>query len=124
MLRTLVETSAAPAAACCAFWAMPRVAAPCSSTAAAIDVVTSLIAVTRLPILSMAPAAPCVASCTSRTWPVMSSVALAVWVASDFTSEATTAKPLPASPARAASIVALSASKLVWLAISLMSDTT
>ena len=34
---------------------------------------------------------------------------------SDFTSEATTAKPLPASPARAASIVALSASRLLWL---------
>ena len=31
------------------------------------------------------------------------------------TSEATTAKPLPASPARAASIVAFSASRLVWL---------
>src|SRR4026207_1932821 len=45
-------------------------------------------------------------------WAV-SSVALAVCTASDFTSEATTAKPRPASPARAASMVALSASKLV-----------
>jgi len=45
-------------------------------------------------------------------------VALLVWVASVFTSEATTAKPFPASPARAASIVALSASRLVWLAMS------
>ena len=43
----------------------------------------------------------------------ISSVALAVWLASALTSEATTAKPLPASPARAASIVALSASRLV-----------
>jgi hypothetical protein len=42
-------------------------------------------------------------------------VAFAVWLASDLTSLATTAKPLPASPARAASIVALSASRLVWL---------
>jgi hypothetical protein len=40
------------------------------------------------------------------------------------TSLATTAKPLPASPARAASIVALSASKLVWLAMPLISVTT
>ncbi|MNL34723.1 hypothetical protein D3C87_1567090 [compost metagenome] len=34
------------------------------------------------------------------------------------TSEATTAKPLPASPARAASTAALSASRLVWKAMS------
>ena len=54
----------------------------------------------------------------------MSSVAFAVWLASDFTSEATTAKPLPASPARAASMVAFSASRLVWPAMSLMSLTT
>jgi len=39
---------------------------------------------------------------------------------SDLTSEATTAKPRPASPARAASMVALSAKRLVWLAISLI----
>jgi len=38
--------------------------------------------------------------------------------ASDRTSEATTAKPLPASPARAASIPAFKASRLVWKAIS------
>src|SRR3954447_14189730 len=42
---------------------------------------------------------------------------LAVWVASPLTSDATTAKPRPASPARAASMVAFSASRLVWLAI-------
>ena len=48
----------------------------------------------------------------------LSSVAFAVWFASDFTSEATTAKPLPASPARAASMVAFSASRLVCSAIS------
>jgi hypothetical protein len=47
----------------------------------------------------------------------MSSVALAVSLASSFTSLATTAKPLPASPARAASIVALRANKLVCSAI-------
>ena len=51
------------------------------------------------------------------TCPAISSVAFAVWLARALTSEATTAKPLPASPARAASMVALSASRLVWLAI-------
>ena len=40
------------------------------------------------------------------------------------TSLATTAKPLPASPARAASMVALSARRLVWDAISLIRLTT
>ena len=38
--------------------------------------------------------------------------------------DATTAKPRPASPARAASMVALSASKLVWPAMVLISSTT
>jgi len=37
---------------------------------------------------------------------------------------ATTAKPLPASPARADSIVALRARRLVWLAIAWISWTT
>ena len=50
----------------------------------------------------------------------MSSVASAVSLASSLTSLATTAKPLPASPARAASIVALSASRLVCSAIEVM----
>ncbi len=44
-------------------------------------------------------------------------MALAVCSANAFTSEATTAKPLPAAPARAASIVALSASRLVCAAM-------
>jgi hypothetical protein len=47
----------------------------------------------------------------------ISSVGFAVWPASDFTSAATTAKPLPDSPARAASMVALSAKRLVCPAI-------
>jgi hypothetical protein len=51
----------------------------------------------------------------------ISSVALAVWLASDLTSEATTAKPRPASPARAASMVAFSASRLVCSAIAVIS---
>ena len=40
------------------------------------------------------------------------------------TSFATTAKPLPASPALAASIVAFSASRFVWSAMSLITSTT
>ena len=58
-----------------------------------------------------------VALCTIAIWPVISSVALPVWLASDLTSPATTAKPLPASPARAASMVAFNASMLVLRAI-------
>ena len=56
-------------------------------------------------------------------WPI-SPVALAVCSASALTSEATTAKPRPASPARAASMVALSASRLVCPAMVLISSTT
>ena len=54
----------------------------------------------------------------------MSSVALAVCLASSLTSLATTANPLPASPARAASIVAFSASRFVCWAIDVMTFTT
>jgi hypothetical protein len=46
-------------------------------------------------------------------WVETSRVAWAVWIASCFTSAATTPKPRPASPARAASMAALSASRLV-----------
>jgi len=49
--------------------------------------------------------------------PLMSSVAAAVCLASSLTSLATTAKPLPASPARAASMVAFKASKFVCCAM-------
>ena len=57
-------------------------------------------------------------------WLEISSVALAVWPARLLTSCATTAKPRPASPARAASMVALSASRLVCSAIEVISFTT
>ena len=73
---------------------------------------------------SIACAASAVADWIEPIWAAISSVARAVCAASDFTSEATTAKPRPASPARAASMVALSASRLVWPAIAWISPTT
>ena len=54
----------------------------------------------------------------------MSSVAFAVSCASSLTSLATTAKPLPASPARAASIVAFRASRFVCSAMQVITFTT
>ena len=66
-----------------------------------------------LVIASLESTADLVAPWISATWVEISSVALAVWLANDLTSDATTAKPLPASPARAASMVAFNASKWV-----------
>ncbi|CPL17418.1 Uncharacterised protein [Bordetella pertussis] len=53
-------------------------------------------------------------------------ISLAAWAlrcASERTSPATTAKPLPCSPARAASTAAFSARMLVWNAIPSITDT-
>ena len=54
---------------------------------------------------------------------VMLVVALLVWVARSEISDATTAKPFPASPARAASMLAFNASRLVWDVTPLISST-
>src|SRR5262249_50843299 len=96
------------------------VVAVCSSTALAMVFCRSLIWLMILPIWPMASTAPLVSVwIASIFWP-MSSVVLAVCLASSLTSLATTAKPLPASPARAASMVAFRASKFVCWAILVM----
>ena len=65
-----------------------------------------------------------VAFCTSPICAAIWAVAPEVWSASDFTSAATTAKPLPASPAWAASIVAFRARRLVCMAMPLIISAT
>ena len=80
----------------------------------------SLIWLMILPIWPIASTASRVSAWIASILRLMSSVALAVCLASSLTSLATTAKPLPASPARAASMVAFSASRLVCWAIEVM----
>jgi len=123
-LTILVETSEVPRAASVTLRAISWVVAPCSSMAAAMPAAISLTEPMVPAMAWMAVMASPVAAWMAVIWPAISSVAFEVWVASCLTSEATTAKPLPASPARAASMVALSARRLVWPAISLMSLTT
>jgi hypothetical protein len=100
------------------------VVAVCSSTAAAMVPCESLIRAMMCAISPIARTAPSVSPWIASTRAVMSCVALAVSCASSLTSLATTANPLPASPARAASMVALSASRFVCSAIAVMVLTT
>ena len=88
--------------------------------AAELSLTAEMVAVMSWMAVTACPVAPW----TEAIWLAISSVALAVWLARFLTSDATMAKPLPASPARAASIVAFSASRLVWLAMSLIRLTT
>ena len=121
MLPAIVVT---PWAAVCMLPDISRVTADCSSTAAAMAPDTSSserIVPWMEPMASTASrAAACVAEICSRIW----SVALAVCSANAFTSEATTAKPFPAMPARAASMVAFKAKRLVCAAMPWISVTT
>ncbi|MNN39148.1 hypothetical protein D3C81_1531760 [compost metagenome] len=87
--------SSAPSAA----WAWLAVASACSTWA-------------RMPSTDCRAA---VCSPAISVW--ISAVAPAVRCASERTSSATTAKPRPISPARAASMAAFKASRLVWSAI-------
>ena len=100
------------------------VAVPCCSTAEEIEVVISLMRSIVSPIALIASTDSPVARCMLTIWELISSVAFAVWPARFLTSCATTANPRPASPARAASMVALSASRLVCSAIDVISFTT
>ncbi len=59
-----------------------------------------------------------VSSCIMATFSAISPVAFDVFSASLRTSSATTANPLPCSPARAASMAAFSARRFVWSAMS------
>jgi len=96
----------------------------CCSTAAEIEPAMPLMRSMVWLIALMAATDSSVASCMLSIWLEISSVALAVWPASVLTSWATTAKPRPASPARAASMVAFSANRLVCSAIEVISLTT
>ncbi len=82
---------------------------------------TSPMAATLRPTASMASPVPCTACWMSWICALTSLVAWPVRRASSFTSAATTEKPRPASPARAASMVALSASSEVCPAMALIS---
>ncbi len=77
-----------------------------------------------LVIDSMAETASCVAAWMPAICAPISSVRLAVWLARFLTSEATTAKPLPASPALAASMVAFKAKGWFCSAMSVINATT
>ena len=116
--------SVTPFAATCMLDEMLCVTEACSSTEAAIADEISLMREIVCVMASMTLTALVVVPWTSAICALISSVAFAVWVARLYTSDATTAKPRPASPARAASMVALSASRLVCSAMLLMSLTT
>ena len=107
------DTCRVPLAASCTLRPISLVATFCSSTAEATEAeippICSILSLIRAIACTVDPVWSWIALIRSA----ICSVARPVWVASDFTSDATTAKPLPASPARAASMVALSARRLV-----------
>ena len=112
----LLETPSVSCAALAMARAISCVVAFCSSIAVAMSWAMALLRSTVWPTVRMAPTVRSVTVWISVIWPMISAVARVVCAASCFTSPATTAKPLPASPARAASMVAFRASRLVWLA--------
>src|ERR1700712_712360 len=117
-------TSWVPRAASWTLREISLVADPCSSIAAAIAMPIWSISAITLATFWIAVTVSSLAAWMAAICSDISVVALAVWPASDLTSEAMTAKPRPASPARAASMVALRASRLVWAAMLWISVTT
>ena len=113
-----------PAAASATPLLISFVVAVCSSTADAIVSWKSLIDAMIAEISPIAATAPVVSVWIAATRRAISPVARAVSCASSLTSPATTANPLPASPARAASIVAFSANKFVCSAMLVITLTT
>src|ERR1700680_1919553 len=109
----LASTCEVPSAARCTFREISWVAAPCSSTADAIVAEISDIRAMVAPISLIAVTESLGADWMSAICWLISSVAFAVCSAGALPSAATTANPLPASPARAASMVAFSAKRLV-----------
>ena len=120
----LLVTSWVPRAASCTLREISSVAARCCSTAEAIAAAIWLICSIVAPMPWIASTALLVVDWMAPIWPAISSVAVAVCPARFFTSVATTAKPLPASPARAASMVAFRASRFVCRAIEVMRSST
>ncbi len=96
----------------------------CSATAPLTVSNTGRIASIASEMRCTASAEPVASRCSASIFLVISSVAFWVCTASAFTSVATTAKPRPASPARAASMVELSASSVVCRAICAIRLTT
>src|SRR5256884_730280 len=119
-----VEISFDPAATDWMLRAISRVAPPCCSTAVEIDTVISLICEMVSVMPPIEATASLVEACMAATCDEISSVAFAVWLASAFTSDATTAKPRPESPATAASMRAVSAHRFALAAIEWISLTT
>ena len=78
----LLETSSVPSAARWTLRAISLVAAPCSSTALAVDVAIWLISRMTVSMPLMAVAASLVSLWIDEIWAAMSSVARAVWEAS------------------------------------------
>ena len=120
----LEETSWVPRAASLVLRVISRVAEACCSTAEAIAAEVWSISPTVAAMPAIASTVCRVEAWIAEIWLEISSVALAVWPARFFTSCATMVNPFPASPARAASIVAFSASRLVWVAICWIRPTT
>src|SRR5260221_717115 len=118
------DTSIVLPAATVALRAISCVAESCCVIALATEALTRSMPETACSASSIAAEERATSSRMAVTCAAISAVARIVLPARFLTSLATTAKPLPASPARAASIVALSARRLVWLAMSLISLTT